>query len=153
VGGEFGDGGGGGRGSRGGGGSGSGLRDLTEPVVDPGLEDTVDGGIDHFTTLLDIGGGGLSGSGSSRSLLEVQLRVSMAALMTVKASNGRPSGQGRCQNGSVLEVHFWKGKCAVLKIERMTRAETLWKKMNCKRVCGKRERGGKEGQRWGQEWV
>lgn len=101
---------GGGGGSRGG--SGSGLRDLAEPVVDPGLEDTIDGGIDHISVIvltllhLDIEVGAIGGSGSGRVLdLSLCLRVGVTALMAVKTSDGGPSGQGRRENDGFLEMH------------------------------------------------
>lgn len=86
------NGGGGNLNDSGGGGRGSGRSDLTRPLVDPGLENTVDGGSHDLTNAL--------------LKLRLSLGVSMTALMTVKTGNGRASGQGRGQEKRVLDEHF-----------------------------------------------
>ena len=111
-GGSRGFGGGGGGGSGGGGSSGRrGLSaDLARPVVDPGLEDTIDGAAhdiaDGATLHLDLKLGGLGSGGALHFEFDLgETLVFMATLVTVKTSDRRASGQRRHQEHGVLELH------------------------------------------------
>lgn len=97
--GHNGDSGGGGNLNDGGGGGRSG-REQTGPLVDPGLEDTIDGGSHDITDSalvnLDIG-------------LDIDLGVGVTTLMAVQTGDGRASGQRRGQEEGVLDEHFFGG--------------------------------------------
>lgn len=84
------------------GGSISGL--LAEPVVDPGDELAIDGSDNLPTTLLNVGNlGGSSHSG----LGEIDIfGVTVTAVVAVKTSDSRPSGQRRHQQHRVGEMHL-----------------------------------------------
>lgn len=85
---------------------------LTSPLVDPGLENAVDGGSDDVTdsalAQVEVESGGIGGQRGSRFDLEIKnlgLRMSVTALVAVQTSRGRASGQGRSQKEGILEVH------------------------------------------------